>query len=289
MPSLFVFGYGYAARRVGARLLGRGWSVAGTCTTTEKGQEVRGLGVEPLIFDGEAPSLEIREALRWATHVLVSIPPSEGGDPALIHHRSDLVEASSVHWVGYLSTTGVYGDRGGGAVDETTEPDPGTERSRRRVEAEAGWRRVAEARGATLQIFRLSGIYGPGRSALDRIRDGSARRLVSPELVFNRIHVDDIAGAVVAGMDRPEITGVFNLSDDEPASPARVVEYAAELLGVDPPEETPLQEASLSPTARSFYEENKRVGNGRLKTELGYRLQYPTYREGLAQIASGGG
>lgn len=205
----------------------------------------------------------------------------------LRHHRSDVVASDTLEWIGYLSTTGVYGDRGGAWVDEDSPPDPGTERSRRRLAAEMAWEETARSTGVPLQIFRLSGIYGPGRSVVDRVRDGTARRLERPGLVFNRVHVDDVAGVVLAGMEHPRETGVFNVSDDLPTPPQDPIVHAARLLGVEPPPETPVDEADLSSVGRSFYDENKRVRNQRLESALGHRLRYPTYREGLAALVDG--
>ena len=288
---LLVLGYGYSARRIGESVLRMGWRVSGTRRSEEGCAELESAGLEAHLFDGTSPSDGVAEALRSATHLLVSTPPGDGGEPGLTHHRGDIRSAERLQWTGYLSTTGVYGDRGGDWVHESTPPDPGSPRTRRRLEAERGWADLAEEVGIPLHVFRLSGIYGPGRSALDRLRDGSARRIVAPELVFNRIHVDDIAGAVVAGMQHgPDASPVevFNVSDDEPAPPSDVVAYAAGLLGVDPPPEIPLDEADLSPAALRFYTENKRVGNDRLASGLGYRLRYPTYREGLEAVLAAG-
>ena len=286
MDRLLILGCGYTGRRVGSLLVECGWHVTGTRTTEARASELHDEGFAGAVFDGARPSAKVRHAIRRATHVLCTIAPTEAGDPVLVHHRQDLEQAPELRWMAYLSTTGVYGDRGGGAVDESSEPCPGTDRSRRRVKAESAWQALSEGRATPLQIFRLAGIYGPGRSVLDRLRDGSATRIVGRGLVFNRIHVADIVGAVIAGMDQGRPSGVFNLADDEPAPPATVVEYGAKLLGIDPPEAVPLEEAGLSSTARSFYEENKRVSNHRLKAEFGYRLMYPTYREGLESIAT---
>lgn len=284
MSHLFVFGLGYSARRMAEEVLRRGWRVSGTSRTVEGTAALAAAGFDAHRFDGERPSSTVGAVLRSATHLLISTPPAADGDPVLRHHRPDVAGARGLEWVGYLSTTGVYGDRGGAWVDESTPPDPGTSRSRRRLEAESGWRVVAEETEACLQIFRLSGIYGPGRSVIDRLREGTARRIVAPDLVFNRIHVDDIAGALGAGTTHPEIDGVINVSDDEPAPPSEVVAYAADLLGVEAPPEVPLRDSDLSPAARSFYEENKRVRSTRLEPALGYRLRHPTYREGLKAI-----
>lgn len=263
--------------------------MSGTSRSEEGTEALAAAGLGAHRFDGEHPSSTAGAALASATHLLISTPPGGEGDPVLRHHRPDVVGAEGLEWIGYLSTTGVYGDRGGAWVDESTPPDPGTSRSRGRLEAEGGWRLAAEEAEACLQIFRLSGIYGPGRSVLDRLRKGTARRIVAPDLVFNRIHVDDIAGAVSAGATHPEVDGVINVSDDEPAAPSEVVAYAARLLGVDAPPEVPLREAELSPAARSFYEENKRVRSTRLEPALGYRLRHPTYREGLKAILDSAG
>lgn len=284
MPHLFVFGLGYSARRIAEELVGRGWRVSGTSRSEEGAERLAAAGFGAHRFDGEHLSPTAGAALTSATHLLISVPPGGDGDPVLRHHRRDVLGARGLEWIGYLSTTGVYGDRGGAWVDESTRPRPGTSRSRRRLEAERGWRVLAEEAEICLQVFRLSGIYGPGRSVLDRLRSGTARRIVAPDLVFNRIHVDDIAGAVCAGTTHPEVDGVINVSDDEPASPAEVVAYAAGLLGMEAPPEVSLQDADLSAAARSFYEENKRVRSTRLEPALGYRLRHPTYREGLEAI-----
>ncbi|MDX1647705.1 MAG: SDR family oxidoreductase [Longimicrobiales bacterium] len=284
MSHLFVFGYGYSARRIGEEALRLGWRVSGTRRSAEGVAELEAMGISGHVFGGDAPSPGVGARLATASHVLVSTPPQASGDPVLRHHRPDVVASESLEWIGYLSTTGVYGDREGAWVDESSRPRPETSRSRMRLAAERGWREVATEADVPLQIFRLSGIYGAGRSALDRLRDGTARSIVSPDVVFNRIHVDDIAGAVVAGMRHPRVVGVLNVSDDEPAPPADVYAHAAELMGRAPPPPVPLDEAELSPAARSFYEENKRVRSTRLATELGYALRHPTYREGLASI-----
>lgn len=286
MPHLVVIGYGYSARRVGRRLMERGWRVTGTTRSGEGAARLGREDVEAVVFDGSRPSAALRDALRSATHLLVSAPPDGEGDPFLRHHREDVRRADDLAWIGYLSTTGVYGDREGALVDEETRPAPTTERSRGRLDTEGQWGQLAGQAGVPLQIFRLAGIYGPGRSVLDRLRQGTARRLTRPGLVFNRIHVEDVAGAVIAGIERPGRTGLFNVSDDLPTPPAEVVEYGAELLGVDPPPSSSVEDADLSPAARSFYEENKRVDNRRLTEALGYRLVHPTYRSGLAAIAA---
>jgi nucleoside-diphosphate-sugar epimerase len=207
------------------------------------------------------------------------VPPDEAGDPVLGRHAGDLAQLAP-DWVGYLSTTGVYGDRAGGWVDETAALAPVGERGRRRIAAEAGW----HALGLKLHVFRLAGIYGPGRSALDTVRAGTARRIVKPGQWFSRIHVEDLAAVLAASIARPNPGAVYNVCDDEPAPPQDVIEHACRLLGRAPPPAIPFDQAVLSPMARSFYDESKRVSNARIKTELGVRLRYPDYRAGLAAL-----
>lgn len=286
MSRLLVFGYGYVARCLGAALVREGWSVTGTRSDAGGAAATSAEGVTGVVFDGAAPSPGVKEALAGATHLLACIPPGAEGDPALRHHLADIVGAPALRWIGLLSTTGVYGDRGGAWVDESAPTRPGNPRTARREAAERAWATAAAAAAVPLQIFRLSGIYGPGRSPLDRIRSGTARRVTSPGTVFNRIHVDDIAGVVRAGMARPESTGAFNVSDALPAPPDDVLLHGAALLGVDPPPEVPLDEAGLSPLGRSFYTENKRVRSLRLEADLAYELRFPTYREGLAALVA---
>lgn len=239
---------------------------------------LEGEGVRPFLL--ERGRLLPPEAFAGVTHVLVSIPPEEAGDPVLDRHRADLYRLSSLAWVGWLGTTGVYGDRGGAWVDEDTPLEPTTARTDRRARAEAAWL----ASGLPVHLFRLAGIYGPGRNALRQLLDGSARRIVKPGQVFSRIHVDDIATTLEASMARPNPGRIYNVCDDEPAPPQDVVAFAAELLGVPPPPEEPFETAELSPMARSFYRDNRRVRNSRIKEELGVRLAYPSYREGLRAL-----
>ncbi|MFZ5711110.1 MAG: SDR family oxidoreductase, partial [Pseudomonadota bacterium] len=240
-----------------------------------------GAGAEPAIW----PGTETARLLARATHVLSSVPPGPGGDPVLSRAAEALAEAAPrLRWVGYLSTTGVYGDHRGGWVDESTPPVPATERGRARVAAEAEWQALAARSGLPLHIFRLAGIYGPGRGPFEKIRDGTARRIVKPGQVFSRIHVDDIAQVLAASMERPDPGAVYNLCDDDPAPPGDVLAEAARLLGLPPPPEVPYETAEMTPMARSFYAESKRVRNDRIKRELGIRLLHPTYREGLAAI-----
>jgi nucleoside-diphosphate-sugar epimerase len=287
MNTLLAVGLGYSASAVAAQLSGQDWLIAGTARSEEGLRAIAAQGYRAIAFDGEAPSPALGEALRGATHLLLSAPPGEHGDPLLHLHRDDLEAAQELDWIGYLSTIGVYGDHQGAWVDETTPPTPGSRRSKQRFHAENAWTDFAEAQGLTLQIFRLAGIYGPGRNALTRLIAGQERRIDKPEQVFNRIHLTDIVAVVTAGIRAGGISGVFNVADDEPAAPQEVIAFAAELLGIDPPALIPWDEAELSPMARSFYLETKRARNQRIKDVLGVTLTYPTYREGLRALAAG--
>jgi len=267
MNSLFCFGFGYTAGHL-ARSLPAGWQSGGT-TRHRDGKPGAQLFGEALDLSG-------------ITHLLQSIPPEEAGDPVLLRYRAALREARSLRWIGYLSTTGVYGDHGGALVDETTPPAPTSERARRRVAAERDWLAFGEEIGVPVRVFRLAGIYGPGRSTLDDVRAGTAKRIVKPGQMFSRIHVEDIAGVLRAAMETRSQAAIFNVCDDEPAPPSEVVAYSCSLLGVPVPPETPFDPASMSPMALTFWADNKRVDNALMKRELGVELLYPTYREGLA-------
>lgn len=280
---LFVFGLGYSADAFVRRVSSRCETITATTRSAEKAARLAERGIAPVLFDGTAPGNEVRAALADATHVLVSIAPGEAGDPVLAHHADDLA-AARPEWIGYLSTVGVYGNHDGGWVDEETPCRPVSRRSRQRVEAEEAWLAFAAKHGISVQIFRLSGIYGPGRNAFVNFEKGTARRLIKPGQVFNRIHVEDIAGALEAAIDTAPATRIFNVTDDEPAPPQDVIAHAAELLGVAPPPEQDFETAELSPMARSFYGENKRVSNDRVKRELGYAFRYPDYRTALAAL-----
>jgi nucleoside-diphosphate-sugar epimerase len=285
MPSrLFCFGLGYSAEAFVRRLLAGGWRVAGTVRTPTRLESLRRLGVDALTFDRDHPLPD--GALDLATHVLVSIPPDDLGDPVLDACRPAIVAAGSrLRWLGYLSTTGVYGDHGGAWVDETTTTHPSSERSRRRALAETAWLDLHRRHDLPVHVFRLAGIYGPGRSPLDDLRSGTIRRIIKPGQVFSRIHVDDIAGVLAASIDRPNAGAIYNVCDDETAPPQDVVAYACRLLGMRPPPEIPFAEAQLSPMAQTFWADNKRVSNRRIHQELGVTLHYPTYREGLRALA----
>ena len=284
----FCFGYGFCAQALGALLGPAGWSLAGTCRTQEGCRALTGAGVDALPFAREAPLADAGRALAGATHILLSIPPDAEGDPALDCHGAAIAAVRGVEWIGYLSTTGVYGDTGGAWVDEEAVPAPSGERGRRRLRAERGWLALGAEQGVAVQVFRLAGIYGPGRNALATARRGEAKRIDRPGQVFSRIHVADIARVLAASIARPRAGAIYNVCDDEPAAAADVVAHACALLGVAPPPLTPFEEADLSPMARSFYADNRRVSNARIKDELGVALRFPDYRAGLAALLAEG-
>ena len=286
--GLFCFGYGFCAAALGALLGPAGWSLAGTCRTQDGCRALRDAGVDALPFAREAPLADAGRALAGATHILLSIPPDAEGDPALDCHGAAIAAVRGVEWIGYLSTTGVYGDTGGAWVDEEAVPAPSGERGRRRLRAERGWLALGAEQGVAVQVFRLAGIYGPGRNALATARRGDAKRIDRPGQVFSRIHVADVARVLAASIARPRAGAIYNVCDDEPAAAADVVAHACALLGVAPPPLTPFEEADLSPMARSFYADNRRVSNARIKDELGVALRFPDYRSGLATLLADG-
>jgi nucleoside-diphosphate-sugar epimerase len=285
MNKLVCFGLGYSAQVLARRLADKGWQVFGTTRSEEHVRKLREEGFEAALFSGEAASVEASDALASATHVLVSIAPGAGGDVVLAHHAQDLAAAPALQWIGYLSTVGVYGDHGGAWVDEETSLNPKSERSQMRVAAEKAWIEFGEKSGKGVQLFRLAGIYGPGRGPLENVRQGKGRRIVKKAQVFNRIHVEDIANVLEASIAAPRAGAIYNVSDDEPAPPQDVVTYVAGLLGVDLPREVAFEDTDLFPMGRSFYSENKRVSNARIREELGVKLAYPTYREGMRSQA----
>ena len=282
VPHLFCFGLGYTAQVLARRLAAEGWIVVGTCRTEGKATALRATGFPVEVFDRDHPLP--REALDGVTHLLVSVPPDAAGDPVLTMHGEDIAAIKRLHWLGYLSTTGVYGNRGGGWVDETAALSPSGERGRRRVAAEAGWLDLWRLRGVPVHIFRLAGIYGPGRSPFEALRAGTAKRIDKPGQVFSRIHVEDLAQVLAASINRTWPGAVYNVCDDDPTAPEAVVAHAATLLGMSAPPLVPFEAAELSPMARSFYDDNKRVSNRLIKSELGVTLRYPDYRAGLAAI-----
>jgi NAD dependent epimerase/dehydratase family len=283
--KLFCFGLGFSAETLAKRLAAKGSSIAGTARDLANIDRLRGQGYEVVRFTGEPGNTKMVAALGGTTHLLHSIPPAHDGDPVLRHYRAEIAHLSTLDWIGYLSTVGVYGNYAGAMVDETAQPHPNNERTRARVVAESGWLALGEEAGRPAQVFRLAGIYGPGRSALDKLRAGTARRIVKPGQVFNRIHVEDIARVLEASIAKPRAGAIYNVADDEPAPPEDVIAYGAELLGIEPPPEVPFEEADLSPMARSFYGDSRRISNALIKSELGVRLAYPNYREGLRALA----
>ena len=279
---LFCFGYGYSAESLVRRLSARDVAAAGTRTNLPETPEP---AVELVVYKGDAASADVRRLLAGTTHLLVSIPPDLEGDVVLRHFREDIAALPDLAWVGYLSTIGVYGDHRGAWVDEETPTRPTSERSLRRLQAEQAWLRFRGESGKRVEIFRLSGIYGPGRSVLDNLKTGTARRIIKPYQVFNRIHVDDIARVLAAAIDKDAGHAIYNVSDDEPAPPEDVVAYAAELLGLPLPPAVAFEAADLTGMAASFWAESKRVRNARIREDLGVELLYPTYREGLRALA----
>ncbi len=281
LHHLVVFGLGYAGAAIAARALAEGWQVS---ATSRDPAGIRApAGVRIGAFDLAA------SVLAEATHLVATAPPGDRGDPVLAAHRDAIAQAPRLHWAGYLSTTGVYGDRGGAWVDEATPPAPDSERSLRRLAAEQGWARFAGR--MAVDVFRVAGIYGPGRSALEDVRAGTARRVLRPGHLFGRIHRDDIARAVLAAAGQGHRTGlrVLHLVDDEPAESSAVIEEAARLLGVEPPPAVPYEQAvqGMSPMARSFWAENRKVANATTKAALEIAWSYPTYREGLRAVLAG--
>ena len=284
---LFCFGLGFSALTLARRLLAQGWAVAGTCRTPDKARRLKDEGIDAHLFDGQQAMARARAALAGTTHLIASVPPSDRHDPVARLHGPDIAGLTDLAWVGYLSTTGVYGDHGGGWVDETTPRTPSGERGARRVAAEDDWLALHREHCVPVHLFRLAGIYGPGRNALVSLKDGRARRIDKPGQVFSRIHVDDIAAVLAASMARPDPGAAYNVCDDDPAPPADVVAYAADLLGIEPPPLMAFEAADLSPMARSFYADNKRVRNDRIKTDLGVTLAYPSYKQGLTALLAG--
>ena len=279
-PTLLSFGHGYSAKALAPALLSAGWRVIGTTRTPEKADGLRDTGIDGRIWPGS----DLSDALSDATHLLISAGPDEAGDPVLRELSTEIAaRAPRYEWVGYLSTTGVYGDHGGGWVDEDTPLTPSTRRGQWRKAAEEAWQRIP---GLPLHIFRLAGIYGPGRGPFSKVRAGTARRIIKQNQVFSRIHVEDIAAVLLASINAPNPGRIYNVCDDEAAPPEDVISHAAELLNVPVPEAVRFEDAEMSPMARSFYAESKRVSNRRVREELGVTLKYPDYRTGLKDLSA---
>jgi nucleoside-diphosphate-sugar epimerase len=276
--TLLSFGHGFSARALAARLLPQGWRVYGTTRSVEKMEGIAATGVEPILW----PGTDVVPMLETVPHVLISAGPGPEGDPVLNALKDDIARAAGhLRWVGYLSTTGVYGDHRGGWVDEDTPLSPSTKRGQARVQAEAAWQAIPDL---PLHIFRLAGIYGPGRGPFAKVRNGTARRIIKEGQVFSRIHVEDIAQALELSIARPQPGAIFNLCDDDPAPPQDVIGHAAELLGLPLPPAESFETAEMTPMARSFYAESKKVRNDRAKEVLGWQPKYPDYRSGLAAM-----
>lgn len=279
--KLFIFGFGFSSKEIARQSKGDFTTICGTTRSREKADHLRSQGYQAEIFAGEATA-ELDAQLAQTTHIVMSISPGEE-DPVLSAFPDLLSKCPKLEWIGYLSTVGVYGDHDGAWVDETSELRPVSARSKQRVAAEEAWAELAKKADVPFSVFRLSGIYGPGRNWFINIEKGTSRRLVKPGQVFNRIHREDIGQAVTLAM-RKNIGEVFNITDDDPAPPQDVVTYAHELMGVEPPPETDFETADISPMARSFYGENKRVSNQKSKELLGMEYKWPDYKTSLKRL-----
>ncbi|KSV81034.1 SDR family oxidoreductase [Sinorhizobium sp. Sb3] len=284
---VLILGAGYSGMAIARTMAPTATSVVGTTRTEEKAAKLEKAGIRPILFDGETISDDLAAALGQATHLIQSIAPGRDGDPMFRTSSPDLAQlAPNLKWIGYLSTVGVYGDHGGEWVTEDMLRKPVLARSVERVEAEDAWIAFGAKQGIPVAVLRLAGIYGPGRNAFCNLANGTARRLIKPGQVFNRIRVEDI-GAATLFLANNGTSGVFNITDNEPAPPQDVVLEAARLMGVEPPPEIPFEQAELSPMARSFYGENKRVSNARMRA-TGFEFAYPDYRVSLAQLWQSG-
>ncbi|KQV44256.1 MULTISPECIES: SDR family oxidoreductase [unclassified Rhizobium] len=281
--QVLILGAGYSGKAIAKELLPQASRITGTTRSPEKRDDLKGLGIEALLYDGQAISPELAAAMGTATHLIQSIAPGREGDPILrLGFERMRAMMPALEWVGYLSTVGVYGDHKGGWVDEDAECRPVSLRSRERVEAEDGWVAFGAAAGIPVAILRLAGIYGPGRNTFRNLAEGTAKRLIKPDQVFNRIRVEDIAGATAFLIGR-HAGGIFNITDNEPAPPQDLVTLAADMMGVEPPPEVAFDDAELTPMARSFYGENKRVSNAKLR-DAGYEMRFADYRASLSDL-----
>lgn len=286
--NLFIFGLGFSGRTIAERRTARGDNVTGTVRTRDKAQALAAAGLSARVFGPEGRDSAIDADLANSDALLISVPPGPGEDPVLATYARQIAAARNLRWIGYLSTIGVYGDHQGAWVDEQTPATPTNTRSRERADAEQAWLAFGAANNIAVHVFRLAGIYGPGQSQLAQLARGTARRIIKPGQVFNRIHVEDIARVVDASLERPRAGAIYNVTDNEPAPPQDVVTFAASLCGVEPPPEIGLDDAGLTEMGRSFYAESKRVRNDLLRNELGVTLAYPTYREGLKALREAG-
>ncbi|MDA9772049.1 SDR family oxidoreductase [Amylibacter sp.] len=272
---LLSIGHGFSASVLGAQLIKGGWTVYGTTRSVEKAKKLNDDGVNSIIW----PCTDLTPYIQKATHILTSVSPNSQGDPVL-NQYNEILSKNTFDWVGYLSTTGVYGNHNGGWVDENSPLKPNTTRGKLREEAELSWSKL----NINLHIFRLAGIYGPGRGPFSKVRNGTARRIIKEGQLFSRIHVDDIAQVLLASIRYPRQGAIYNVCDDNPAPPEDVISYAAELLDMPIPIAIDYDKAEMSPMARSFYAENKRVSNELIKKELGVELKYPDYKAGLQSL-----
>ncbi len=280
---LFCFGYGYSCAFLGQSLADDGWDLSGTTRDKAKKEQLKSAGIQSYIFDRDVPLADPLYYLRDVTHILISTPPCDEGDPTFNIHADDLVRLPKLEWIGYLSTTGPYGDRDGEWVDETTPPRPTTQRGTRRLKAEDQWLGLLKSHNLPVHIFRLAGIYGPERSAIESVRSGIARRINKPGQAFSRIHVHDIVQVLRASIAAPAPGQIYNLCDDFPAPSHEVIAFACSLIGVEPPPLLNYKDADLAPITMSFYKDNKRVRNDKIKNDLGVTLYYKSYKEGLQQ------
>jgi|TARA_B110001454_G_scaffold213754_1_gene232453 hypothetical protein len=278
--TLFCFGHGFSSRALARRLTPKGWEVLGTCRNIDSKNILNNEG-QLYEYDGININKEIYNAIDKSTHLLISIPPQVSEDPVLDQFCSEILNWKHLKWVGYISSTGVYGDRKGEWVNEKSILKPITATSQRRVVVESAWLKLYKDNSLPIIIFRCGGIYGPGRNVLISVKLGRSKRIEKPGLVFSRIHVDDLAQTLEASMLNPMPGEIYNVSDDLPSSPSEVVEYACGLLNITPPPLIPYESAELSDMARGFYEANKRVSNKKIKVNLGICLEYPDYKVGL--------
>lgn len=280
--ALFCFGFGYTAAYFAHFLKQQGqWDIAGTTRDPAKKEAMKTGGIRPYLFDYNTPLADPYFVLKDITHILISTPPDDAGDPSFLIHGEDIARMPNLRWLGYLSTTGVYGDRGGGKVHENSEKRPTSKRGSRRARAEDQWLSLYQQYGTPVHIFRLAGIYGPGRSAIDSVRAGTARRIDKPGHAFNRTHVHDIIQVLWASILRPNPGAAYNVCDDHPAPSHELIEYTCRLLNIEPPPLIPFSDADVAPIVRSFYADNKHVLNNRIKEELGVRLIHPDFHSGL--------
>lgn len=288
--KLFCFGYGYVAEHLAKELRKQdpSWQICGTTRDVEKLNMMREEGIKGFLFSDETPFNDPIFIMDGVTHILISTPPNAHGDIVFQTHARDILQIPTIQWIGLCSSTSVYGTRDGGWVDETSELRPISERGSKRVRAESAWLKMRRIAGIPINIFRISGIYGIGRSALDTVLAGNPRRIDKTGHVFNRIHVDDVVQVMIASMSQPSPGDIYNLADDVPAPSHELIAYACELLGKNPPPLIPYDEVDMAPMARSFYKDNKRVSNKKIKDQLGVTLKYPDYKSGLDAILKEG-